>query len=197
MKVKDLALAIGGTVELGPMEDVQQVQSPENAQPGDLTWIGDAKFAHQAIHATALLLGEDQAIPEQSHHQSVIRHPHPHAAFALSLQTLQPDPEPECSGISPEAHVSPEASIAADVSIGPGCVIGAQVVVGKGSRIAPGVVVAGPAHIGESVIIHPRVVIQSHSKIGNGCILQPGCVIGGDGFGYAPSPTGALKIPHR
>ena len=32
-------------------------------------------------------------------------------------------------------------------------------------------------------------------RVGNNCILHSGCVIGADGFGFAPSPDGYEKIP--
>ena len=39
------------------------------------------------------------------------------------------------------------------------------------------------------------MTIREDCHIGNRVILQPGCVIGGDGFGFAPTKEGFHKIP--
>jgi UDP-3-O-[3-hydroxymyristoyl] glucosamine N-acyltransferase len=45
------------------------------------------------------------------------------------------------------------------------------------------------------VVVKPGVKIYHNCHIGNRCVLQAGCVIGGDGFGFAPTETGYKKIP--
>jgi UDP-3-O-[3-hydroxymyristoyl] glucosamine N-acyltransferase len=39
------------------------------------------------------------------------------------------------------------------------------------------------------------VVVREQVQIGDRVVLHPGVVIGADGFGFAPSPDGAVKIP--
>ena len=49
--------------------------------------------------------------------------------------------------------------------------------------------------MGNNSILYPNVTVYHDCKIGNNCILHAGCVIGADGFGFAPSPEGYEKIP--
>ena len=51
------------------------------------------------------------------------------------------------------------------------------------------------AKVGNNTILYPHVTIYQDCRIGNNCILHAGCVIGADGFGFAPSPEGYDKIP--
>ncbi len=54
----------------------------------------------------------------------------------------------------------------------------------------------GPAvRIGSRVVLHPGVVIEAGCVIGDDVIIHANSVIGSDGFGYEPSPRGAVKIP--
>ena len=79
--------------------------------------------------------------------------------------------------------------------------------------IAPFACVADGAEIGDNTSLHPHATVGSHAKVGNNCTLYPhatvyhdcrignncilhaGCVIGADGFGFAPSSEGYEKIP--
>ena len=50
--------------------------------------------------------------------------------------------------------------------------------------------------IGNDCIIYPGVRIYDNSLIGNNCILHSNCVIGSDGFGFAPNEMGEyIKTP--
>ena len=40
------------------------------------------------------------------------------------------------------------------------------------------------------------VTIGHHVRIGARCVFKPGCVVGSDGFGFAPAPDGFVKVPH-
>ena len=68
------------------------------------------------------------------------------------------------------------AVIADDVSIGPNSVVGRDVVIGAGS------------------VIGPNVTIYPKTQIGLDCLVGAATVIGYDGFGFAKSPDGWIKI---
>ena len=83
---------------------------------------------------------------------------------------------PFSGGIHVTAEIDSSAIIADNVSIGPGAVIGADTVVGAGSVIGP------------NVTIYPR------TQIGLDCLIGASTVIGYDGFGFAKSEQGWVKI---
>ena len=67
--------------------------------------------------------------------------------------------------------------------------------IGKGCRIYPNVYIGDHVTIGENCILYPHTTIYEQCVIGNNCILHAGCVIGADGFGFAPEGESYKKIP--
>ncbi len=50
--------------------------------------------------------------------------------------------------------------------------------------------------VGEDCLLHPGALVREACVLGSRVILQPGAVIGSDGFGFAPTASGAFdKIP--
>ena len=79
--------------------------------------------------------------------------------------------------ISSLAYVSDSATIGQNVTIEPFAFVGDNVT------------------IGDDTIVHAHVCIYHDCKVGKRCILHSGCVIGADGFGFAPQAEGYEKIP--
>jgi UDP-3-O-[3-hydroxymyristoyl] glucosamine N-acyltransferase len=73
-------------------------------------------------------------------------------------------------------------------------VIAPEAVLGEGVRVGPHCVVERGARIGAGTVLKARVHVAEDCTIGARCVLHPGVVIGADGFGFAPSPQGFVKI---
>ncbi|HEX7519651.1 MAG TPA: UDP-3-O-(3-hydroxymyristoyl)glucosamine N-acyltransferase, partial [Candidatus Deferrimicrobium sp.] len=58
----------------------------------------------------------------------------------------------------------------------------------------PGAYVGKGAVVGEDTVLHPRVTLYEGVRVGKRVLLHAGCVIGSDGFGFAPTPQGYRKI---
>src|SRR3990172_3438566 len=67
-------------------------------------------------------------------------------------------------------------------------------VVGDRVTLYPGAYVGKGAIVGEDTVLHPRVTLYEGVRVGKRVILHAGCVIGSDGFGFAPTPEGYRKI---
>lgn len=83
-----------------------------------------------------------------------------------------------------------------DVQLAPGVATGSNVHIGARTTVAANVSIGNNVTIGQDCVIYPNVVIDDNTVIGNRVVLYPGAVIGADGFGFAPSETGALRIYH-
>ncbi|WP_319519954.1 UDP-3-O-(3-hydroxymyristoyl)glucosamine N-acyltransferase [uncultured Martelella sp.] len=124
----------------------------------------------------------------------------PQLAFARAAAQLYPAAmRPQAAlnrqaGISPQAVVDDTAVIEKSVQIEPFAVIGARAVIGAGSRVLCGAVVGADVKIGRNVTLGAHVSV-SNALIGNNVIIHTGARIGQDGFGYAPGPTGMVKLP--
>jgi UDP-3-O-[3-hydroxymyristoyl] glucosamine N-acyltransferase len=110
---------------------------------------------------------------------------------AIALSDARWDWAPhKADSIHPDAKVHPTATVSTGVVVGEGSVIGAR------SVILPNAVIAPHVRIGEDCKIFPGTVVYPHTQIGNRVRIHANVVVGSDGFGYARSPKGAIKIWH-
>ena len=98
------------------------------------------------------------------------------------------------TGCHPKAIVHPDAVISEGVSIGPFAVIEAGVIIGPNTLIGPHVYLGERVIVGSHCKIYPNVTLYHDVRIGNRVIIHSSAVIGSDGFGFAPSAEGWIKI---
>ena len=111
------------------------------------------------------------------------------------LMTMYEASKPKKQGISSLASISPTAKVGENCYIAPFAVIGDGCEIGDGCYIHDGVSVGDGAKVGNNCILYAHVTVYHDCRIGNNCILHSGCVIGADGFGFAPTANGDDKIP--
>ena len=189
-----IASLTGGSIEGNAEREIRGFAKIEEAKEGDISFIANPKYAHFAstTAAAALLVGSDFVAPEGLE-ATLIRVADPYSALAM-LMTRFAAPERK-SGIEQPCH------IAADAEIGEGAYVGAFAYVGEGAKIGKGAMIYPQAYIGDGVeigedsVVHPQVAIYAGCKVGARCILHSGCVIGADGFGFAPDGDEYRKIP--
>ncbi len=162
------------------------------AGPGDLTFVHNPKYASAiaTTKAAAIILDEESDCAGKP----VLRTEQPYLSFALALKIFAPDQNLP-NTISDLAFVSPEAEIGEEVGIGPFAVVEKGAKIGSRSSIGAGSFIGTGVNIGEDCIIYPNVTVREYCVLGDRVILQPGVVIGGDGFGFAPTPEGIYKVP--
>ena len=176
---------------------VTDIASLAAARPGDLSFLGNAKYRAQvaASEATVLLLPLDYA-GEPRPGQVFLHVENPSVALARLCarieQTLWPKPAP---GAHPSAVVAPGALVDATAHIGPLCVVEAGARIGAGSVLQASVFVGRDAVIGPGCFIMPGCVIATTCALGNRVRLQPGVVVGSDGFGYEFVKGRHEKVP--
>lgn len=103
--------------------------------------------------------------------------------------------KPKRTGIDERAYVAETAKIGKDVYIAPFACIGDHAEIGDNTVIHPHATVGGGAKIGSNCILYANSTVYHDCRVGNNCILHAGCVIGADGFGFAPTPQGYEKFP--
>jgi len=187
-----LAERLGGTVDGDGDVRLADVRGLEDAGPEHLSFLANPKFARQlaTTRAGAVLVAPDV----DSKGRTVIRLADPYAAFARALAIFHPAARPE-PGIDPRAAIDgtatidPSATVAAFAWIGPRAVVGARTWVEAGAYVGAG------ASIGADCHLMANAVVCHGCEVGDRAILNPGAVVGGDGFGFAPTPEGNVKIP--
>jgi UDP-3-O-[3-hydroxymyristoyl] glucosamine N-acyltransferase len=193
MKLGDLARELAAECH-GPADlEIAGVAGIEEAGPGQLTFIANAKYTHFArtTKASAVLVTPDFA--EIS--AATLRVSNPYHAFARAVGIFyQPPAYPPW--IDPTAVIDPTSIIGENPHIGAYVVVGAWVVIGDNATLLPHVVIYPKAVIGNYFFAHAHAVIREGCQLGDHVLLQNGVVVGGDGFGFAKSDDGFWeKIP--
>ena len=161
----------------------------EDAAPGTLTFLANPRYrSHlETTRASAVILARSEG-PSRL---PTLLASDPYLAFARAIDLFHvPPPMPH--GIHPSAVIAASAKIGPDPQIGPFCVVGEDVVLGARACLDAHVVLYPEVVIGDDFRAQANVVVRERVRIGHRVILQPGCVIGGDGFGYAPGPGGQI-----
>lgn len=71
--------------------------------------------------------------------------------------------------------------------------LGENVVLGNNVKIYPGVYLGDNVVVSNDSILYPGVKVYDNCIVGSRVMLHAGCVIGGDGFGFAPQPDSSYK----
>ena len=112
-----------------------------------------------------------------------------------TLMMMYEASKPKKQGISSLASIAPSAKIGKNCYIAPFVVIGEGCEIGDNCCIHDGVSIGDGAKVGNGCLLYAHVTVYHDCRIGNNCILHSGCVIGADGFGFAPTANGYNKIP--
>lgn len=135
-----------------------------------------AKYQGQAPAGMALLFTDD-----------------PYSAYAKTAALFYPR----------DAHmpdISGGAQIAASAQLGEACRVDHGAVIGENARIGARCHIGANAYIAAGVVLGDECVIGanstvSHALLGDRVIVHRGVHIGQDGFGFAPTRSGLLKVP--
>jgi len=133
-------------------------------------------MAEKAPKGMALLLADD-----------------PYRAYARIAQAFYPV-LPPVPWQAPTAWVDPTATLGEGCRIEPGAVIGARAEIGCRCRIGANAVIGDGVVLGDDCTIGAGATV-SHALVGRRVSIYPGARIGQDGFGFAMSPQGHLKVP--
>jgi UDP-3-O-[3-hydroxymyristoyl] glucosamine N-acyltransferase len=173
--------------------DIVRVAGIQEAGPGDLTFVANAKYekALPNTRASAVILREDAPGAPCA----ILRTRDPYLAFARAVALFSPAQRPP-PGVDPHAALAADAQVGQNVSIGPFVAIGEGASIGDGTVIFPNVTIGPGARIGSDCVIHSNVSIRERVTIGNRVILQNGVVLGSDGYGFVRRGDGTHeKIP--
>ncbi len=173
----------------------------ETAGPSDLAYMDNPKYVAEleATRAAACLVSARFASRVPSGTVALVT-PHPYHLFARALTLFYPSAlRPtsmfgQAAGSHAGATVHPTAKLEENVTLDPGAIIGPGTEIGSGSLICAGAMVGPGVRIGRDCVVGSNATLQC-ALIGNRVIIHPGVRIGQDGFGFAMSPKGHMKVP--
>ena len=155
---------------------VNNLSTLENSSDTSITFLANSKYKKflKTTKAKALVVHSSFKTGTELNY---LKSEDPYLVFAkLSSLFKEPSFELDTHSIHPTAVISNEAIIGVNVSIG------ANVYIGPGCDVK------------ENVVIRANCSLVRDVLIGKNSIIQHGSVLGSDGFGYAPSKDGYVKI---
>ena len=192
---KQIAEYLGGVVEGDANAKVKTFAKIEEGTPGAISFLANPQYEHYLYGtASSIVLVNHDFQPEQEVKTTLIRVNNAYESIAKLLSLYQSTIQKR-QGIHPLACVAETAQVADGVYVGPFAYVGEYAVVGKGCQIYAGAVVEERAVLGEDCLLYPHASVYHDCKLGNRVTLHSGCVVGADGFGFAPAADGYEKIP--
>ncbi len=177
--------------------DISRVMTLEDAEPDAVSFFTNPKYLAQLpVTRAAAVLVDPRTFQA---HQDKFPCPallldNAYLAFAQAVQVLHPPPS-HVAGVSALAFVHPDAVLGEGVTIMPLAYVG-RATIGARTVIYPHAFVDDGVTVGEQCLLYPHVVLMRGTQVAARAILQPGCVLGSDGFGFAPGASGTPeKIP--
>ena len=172
----EIAEITGSQIVGNSLAVVNNIATLENANNDSISFLANKKYQKhiKTTSANAVIVSTSFEIDNRLNY---LLSEDPYIAYA-KLTTLFKESIFELDNpiIHPSAVISNESKIGQDVSIGANVVIGPNCI------------------IGNNVIIKSNCSIVQDVEIGNYTVIHNGTVLGSDGFGYAPSKDGYVKI---
>ena len=191
-RLADLADRIGARLVGDGEKIVAGIAPIEEAGPGQVTFLANPKYARFAKDSKATAIIAKEVVPGVQ--TAFLLSDNPYFAFACAVEAFHPPVRP-APGVSDKAVVDPSAHLGRDVTVAPFVVIEEGAEVGDRTALFPGVYVGKGVTIGPDCLAFPHVVLYHDVRVGSRVILHAGCVIGSDGFGFAPTAEGFRKVP--
>ena len=191
-----IAELLSGSVDGDPTVEVSQLSKIEEGVIGSLTFLANLKYTPFIYTTNASIVVVNKSFkPDQEINLTLIRVEDAYQAFTTLLEFYNKQKEVR-SGIEETAIYDPSVKFGKNTYLGHFSIVGKNVVIGSNVSIHSHVIIEDNVIIGDNTTIQPNTVIHYDTHIGHNCEIFSGCVIGSDGFGYAPTDDGSYrKIP--
>ena len=196
LSAEKIAEIVKGKIVGDPNRIISGVSGIRDAKPTDLSFVGSKRYEKQLADTGAgiVLVCADLA-SASTENRTLIVCGNVDYAFSVVIALFAEEPPKWPVGIHPSAVVSPKAVIGQGVSINANAVIEDGAQIGDGTVIGAGCYIGHDAKIGAGSLLYPNVTVMYRCIVGRKAVIHPGVVIGGDGFGFIPSPKGLVKVP--
>jgi UDP-3-O-[3-hydroxymyristoyl] glucosamine N-acyltransferase len=193
--LKELCKAAEGEIKGPPDVRITGVASLGSATKDEIAPVESPKWLEAALASKAGAFLAHKSLAEKLEGRPAILSPFPLAALNKVIEALGLVPPPEPPGIHPTAIVDPEAKLGANVRVGPFAVVG-KARIGARTAIEARVVVEDGVEIGDDCLVEPGAVLHTGLVAGHRVRIGANAVLSREGFGYAPSPRGPVRLHH-
>ena len=156
---------------------VDNLSTIQNSNKTSLTFLSNKKYSKYIKTSEAKAFIVHQDFVKEDDKKNFLVSEDPYLSYAMASKLFIPFyNDINNNGIHSTANVSSDAKIGNNVFIGANVYIGPNCAIGHNS------------------CIQPNVSLVCNVKLGSNCNIFPGTVLGSDGFGYAPTNNGYVKI---
>lgn len=184
---------LDGKLEGNPEVKVSNIAKIEEAGDGMLSFIANPKY-EEFIYSTqaSILIVNENLVIERPVKPTLIRVKDAYSSFALLLEKYK-QMVGNKTGVQQPSYIPASVKMGTNVFVGAFAYLGENVVLGNNVKVYPGVYLGDNVIVNDDAVIYPGVKVYDNCVLGRRVILHAGCVIGGDGFGFAPQPDGSYK----
>lgn len=188
----ELAKHVGAQLIGDPQHRISALASLQDATLDELSFIANPAYKKYLATsgAGAVLIRPDMATEYPGNKLLVAN---PYIAYARLTDLFKYTGE-LINGVHPSAVVGKNCILGNNISVAPNAVIGDNVELADGVVIGAGCYVGDYSCIGNNTRLSANVSIYHGVSVGANCIFHSGCVIGADGFGFAPQGGKWIKI---
>jgi UDP-3-O-[3-hydroxymyristoyl] glucosamine N-acyltransferase len=190
---QQIADILEGEVVGNPDEEVSKLSKIEEGEKGSLTFLSNPKYNPFLYTTNASIAIVDKTFqPEKLIATTLIKVENAYKSFSKLLEFYNEVKNNKMGREAPQ-FIADSAEIGDDEYIGAFSYIGENVTIGANVKIYPNCYIGDNSIIGDHCVIFSGVKIYSETQIGNHCKIHSGCIIGSDGFGFAPNGAGEYK----
>jgi UDP-3-O-[3-hydroxymyristoyl] glucosamine N-acyltransferase len=192
--VGQIAQVVGGTVEGDATATVSSLAKIEEAAPGALAFLANAKYEHflYITQATAVIVSPELVL-RQPVAATLVRVADPYSAFTKLLEFYAQATRMGKRGVEQPSFIGESSTIGAGHYRGAFSYVGEGCVLGENVLIFPHAYIGDRVRIGDNSVVHAGAKVYADTVIGQRCVIKAGAVVGTDGFGFAPQPDGSYK----
>jgi UDP-3-O-[3-hydroxymyristoyl] glucosamine N-acyltransferase len=178
-----------------PERAYESVAPLQEAAETHVGFLDNSAYISQFVESGAgCLIAHPDHAPKAPDHANVLTTEAPYHAYALVATAFYPEWDRRYIPETDADRIHASAQIADNVVIGAGTVIGPNAEIGAGSVLGPNAYIGDAVKIGRGCRIGQSASIRC-ALVGNNVTLFAGVCIGEPGFGFAPSPQGAVNVP--
>jgi UDP-3-O-[3-hydroxymyristoyl] glucosamine N-acyltransferase len=193
---QQIADILEGEVVGNPDEEVSKLSKIEEGEKGSITFLSNPKYSPflYKTHSSIAIVGKSFQ-PEKEIYITLIKVEDPYQSFSKLLEFYNQVKNNKIGREAPH-FIADSAKIGTNEYVGAFSYIGENVIIGDNVKIYPNSYIGDNTVIGDNCFIYSGVKIYSETQIGNHCKIHSGCIIGSDGFGFAPNEKGEyIAIP--
>jgi UDP-3-O-[3-hydroxymyristoyl] glucosamine N-acyltransferase len=182
-----IAELLGGEVVGNPEITVNTLSKIEEGHPGSLSFLSNLQYTPfiYKTNASAVIVNRD-FIAERAVTSTLIKVDDAYVAFAKLLAFYNTIKNNK-TGIEQPSFVASTSTLGVDCYVGAFAYVGEGCRIGKNVKIYPHVYIGDEVTIGDNSILFSGVKIYPQCILGSDVTLHGGCIIGADGFGFAPN----------